>query len=306
MLPRARLPEGLFGRLSLFGGTILRPLMNVLTRRRRVATASILLTILAIWAVCPANAQDEAQIGAQVYQELAKKGEIIDASPWYAVLNEIGQHVARIGNGQYQYPFRFILVNEKQPNAFSVPGGNVYVTLPLMSFVHNKEELAGVLCHEMSHDIHHDVVHLAQKRQTTGLIAVGLDILFGSRSAVVGNAIGLAAQLQNLNFSRDVEENADRLGAENCARAGYNPWGMVWLFQQFEKADTGGQMEMLSDHPTDQHRIDALEAEFRSEPELFGRYSSNIATAHKMPSLASLRAGYGDVHPLAPAKRAGY
>lgn len=280
--------------------------MDVLSFKRGAVAAIIALMSMAMGATSPAIAQDEAQIGAQVYQELAKKGEIIDASPWYAVLNEVGQHVARIGNAQYQYPFRFILVNEKQPNAFAVPGGNVYVTLPLMSFVHNKEELAGVLCHEMSHDIHHDVVHLAQKQQTTGLIAVGLDILFGSRSSIVGHAIGIAAQLQNLNFSRDVEESADHLGAENCARAGYNPWGMVWLFQQFEKADTGGQMEMLSDHPTNQHRIDALKAEFRSEPELFGRYSSNMSTARKMPSLTSLRANYGDAHPLAPAKRAGY
>lgn len=273
--------------------------------RRTVATTIALIFFAAATAL-PAPAQDEAQIGAQVYQELSKKGEIVDASPWYAVLNEVGERVARIGNGQYQYPFHFVLVKEKQPNAFAVPGGNVYVTLPLMSFVRNKEELAGVLCHEMSHDIHHDVVHLAQKQQTTGLIAVGLDILFGSRSAVVGNAIGIAAQLQDLHFSREVEESADHLGAENCARAGYNPWGMVWLFEEFEKADTGGQMEMLSDHPTDQHRIDALKAEFRSEPELFSRFSSSSSSARKMPTLASLQGNYGNVGPFAPAKRAGY
>ena len=54
---------------------------------------------------------------------------------------------------------------------------------------------------------------------------------------------------------------------------------MVWLFQQFEKADTGGTMEMLSDHPTDQHRIDDLKREFASDPALFGRFPSNIAYA---------------------------
>lgn len=280
--------------------------MDSLTLGRRAAAATLVLAILCVTAALPARAQDEAQIGAQVYQQLAKKGEIVDASPWYAVLNEIGRNVSRVGNTQYQYPFHFILVREKQPNAFSVPGGNVYVTLPLMSFVRNKEELAGVLCHEMSHDIHHDVVHLAQKQQTTGIIAVGLDILLGGHSAIVGNAINIAAQLQDLHFSRDVEENADHLGAENCARAGYNPWGMVWLFQQFEKADTGGQMEMLSDHPTDQHRIDALKAEFRSDPALFGRFSPSISSAHKMPTLAELRSRYGDARPFAPAKRAGY
>lgn len=253
-------------------------------------TTTLVLIVLSLGAI-PASGADEAQIGAQVYQELAKKGEIVGASPWYAVLNEIGRNVARIGNPQYDYPFHFILVREKQPNAFSVPGGNVYVTLPLMTFVRNKEELAGVLCHEMSHDIHHDVVHLMQKNQTTGLIATGLQILLGGHSPVL---------------RRDVEENADHLGAQNCARAGYDPWGMVWLFEQFEKADTGGQMGMLSDHPTDQHRIDALKTEFARDPELFGRFSPNPASAHKMPSLAQLQARYGEVHPFAPARRPGY
>jgi predicted Zn-dependent protease len=274
----------------------------MLGRLWALAAIVAMLTLLPL----PARAVDEAQIGAQEYQQLVKKGEIIDASPWYAVLNEIGERVARVGNSQYDYPFHFILVNEKQPNAFSVPGGNVYVTLPLMTFVHNKEELAGVLCHEMSHDIHHDVVHLAQKDQTTGLVAVGLQILLGGKSPVLGSAINVLANLQDLHYSRDVEENADHLGAENCAHAGYNPWGMVWLFQAFQKADTGGSMEMLSDHPTDQHRIAALESEFRSEPELFDRYSDSLSTAHKMPTLAELRAQYGNAHPFAPAKRAGY
>ncbi|MGH7659291.1 MAG: M48 family metalloprotease [Vulcanimicrobiaceae bacterium] len=280
--------------------------MNVPARLvvRHIFTALALATCALI--PLRATAQDEAQIGAQVYQELAKKGEIIDASPWYAILNEIGERVAQVGDTQYQFPFHFILVDEKQPNAFSVPGGNVYVTLPLMSFVENKEELAGVLCHEISHDIHHDVVHLARKRQTTGLIAVGLDVLFGGGNPILGNAINASAQLQTLHFSRAVEENADRLGAENCARAGYDPWGMVWLFQQFEKAGTGGHMEMLSDHPTDAHRITALESEFKSAPELYSHYNASVSSAHKMPTLSSLRAQYGDVHPLEPAKRAGY
>lgn len=294
----------------MMSGTVIRHIVpKIATATKMLADCVILIFFagtLSLTMPAAANAVDEAQIGAQVYQELAKKGEIIDASPWYAVLNQIGESVARVGNAQYDYPFHFILVNEKQPNAFSVPGGNVYVTQPLMSFVKNKEELAGVLCHEMSHDIHHDVVHIMQKQQTTGLIATGLQILLGGRSPVIGNAIGIAAQLQDLHYSRDVEEAADQLGARNCAYAGYNPWGMVWLFQQFEKADTGGSMEMLSDHPTDQHRIATLQHEFAANPGLFGRFSSSVAAAHRMPLLAELRQRYGDTHPFAPARRPGY
>ncbi len=91
-----------------------------------------------------------------------------------------------------------------------------------------------------------------------------------------------------------MESAADKKGAETCAQAGSNPWGMVWLFQQFEKADTGGRLEMLSDHPTDQHRIDDLQRLFASNPALYGRYTSN--TAYATPLGQSPRATTASAH----------
>ncbi|MBV9440763.1 MAG: M48 family metallopeptidase [Candidatus Eremiobacteraeota bacterium] len=250
---------------------------------------SVILSIgLAALGAAPAGAQSEQQtemqIGQQEYQQLQQKGEIIPNSPYYAILTPIAQQIKRVADPQYFRPFQFILVHESAPNAFAVPGGNVYVTDSLIRFVKNREELAGVLCHETSHTIHHDVIHLYQKQQnaarnyTFGEI-LG-NIITGGRAS---NWIDALAQtgfnLSSLNYSRDVESAADHKGAETCAESGSNPWGLVWLFQQFEKSDTGGRMEMLSDHPTDQHRIDDLERLFASEPSLFSRYSSNVATA---------------------------
>lgn len=224
------------------------------------------------------------QIGQQEYQALQQKGEIITSSSYYSVLNPIAQQIKRVADPQYFHPFQFILVHETQPNAFAVPGGNVYVTDSLMKFVQNREELAGVLCHETSHDIHHDVLHLYQKAQKANMVyGIGdvlANVLTGGRaSRAIDTAAGIGFSLQTATYSRDVESAADRKGAETCAAAGSNPWGMVWLFQQFEKADTGGSMEMLSDHPTDQHRIDDLRRLFAANPALFGRYSANIAYA---------------------------
>ncbi len=228
--------------------------------------------------------QVEMQIGQQEYQALQQKGEIISSSPYYAILNPIAQQIKRVADPQYFHPFTFILVHETQPNAFAVPGGNVYVTDALMRFVQNREELAGVLCHETSHDIHHDVLHLYQKQQKTATAYTIGDILAniatgGRASRAIDTAANLGFTLQSQTYSRDVESAADHKGAITCAEAGSNPWGMVWLFQQFEKSDTGGQMEMLSDHPTDQHRIDDLKREFASDPALFGRYPSSTAYA---------------------------
>jgi len=265
---------------------------------------ALLLTIASVSVV---RAADEAQIGAQVYRDLVKKGTLVNASPWYAVLNQMGGKVAAVADKRYTYPFRFFLVNEKQPNAFAVPGGNIYITVPMMSFVKNKEELAGVLCHEVAHDINHDVPALNQKAQTTNAIAAGLSLLIGGGSnQTINTVLGAGARLQGLHYSRGAEENADTTGARICAQAGYNPWGMIWLFQSFSRANTGGAFEMLSDHPNDSHRISRLEALFKAEPGRFARFSSNRSSANAMPTLASLQRQNGSIRPAAPAKRAGY
>jgi predicted Zn-dependent protease len=255
---------------------------------RRIVAALLGLGLLAAAGASPARAQSddqvEMQIGQQEYQQLQQKGEIIANSPYYSVLNPIAQQIKRVADPQYFHPFQFILVHEAQPNAFAVPGGNVYVTDSLMKFVQNREELAGVLCHETSHDIHHDVLHLYQKAQRAntayGVGDLLANILTGGRaSRAIDTAASIGFSLQTATYSRDVESAADKKGAETCAQAGSNPWGMVWLFQQFEKADTGGNMEMLSDHPTDQHRIDDLKRDFAANPALFGRYPSSTAYA---------------------------
>lgn len=245
-----------------------------------LAGALLLACTLPAAAAYTQEEQTELQIGQQEYQQLQQKGEIIRSSPYYAILNPIAQRIARIADPQYFVPFHFILVNESDPNAFAVPGGNVYVTTSMMKFVHNKEELAGVLCHETSHDIHHDVYNLYVKDQRLSLYATGLSILLGGRSSLADSLINFAANLESLHFSRDVEENADHKGAITCAQAGLDPWGMVWLMQAFQNSNLQNPPEFLSDHPSDAHRISALENEFASDPARFGRFNpdANCAT----------------------------
>src|SRR5215475_10819495 len=103
---------------------------------------------------------DEQQIGREVFNELKMKGEIVSSSPLYDLLNPITAAVTRTAQPRYNHPFKFYLVHEQQPNAFATPGGNVYVTDSLMYFVKNTEQLAGTLCHEVSHTIHHDSMNL--------------------------------------------------------------------------------------------------------------------------------------------------
>jgi predicted Zn-dependent protease len=222
--------------------------------------------------------QTELQIGQQVYQQLQQKGEIITSSPYYNILNPIAARIKRVADQEYFTPFHFILVNETSPNAFAVPGGNVYVTTAMMRFVKNKEELAGVLCHETSHDIHHDVLNLYNKNRNISLIATGLDLLLGGgRNQVVNSILNLGANIESTRFSRQVEEAADLKGAITCAQAGLTPYGLIWLMQAFQNMNVSKPPEFISDHPSDAHRIGALQDEFARNPGLFAKFNPQIA-----------------------------
>jgi predicted Zn-dependent protease len=221
---------------------------------------------------------DEQQIGQQVFDELKAKGEIVASSPLYDILTPIATAIVRTAQPRYTHPFKFYLVHETQPNAFSVPGGNVYVTDSLLYFVRNSEQLAGTLGHEVSHTIHRDSMKLIAKEQQISRRELGAAILLGPSAAHV-LAISLIGKLHSAGYSRDAESAADLTGADITAASGYNPWGLVWLFQDFDRADTAQVPQLLSDHPDNPHRVAALKAHFRGRPDVFGSFSPDPSFA---------------------------
>src|SRR5258706_5938608 len=178
------------------------------------------------------NQDEEVQMGQEVFNELKAKGEIIESSPLYDQLKPIADAITQAAQPRYNHPFKFYLVHETQPNAFATPGGNVYVVDSLLYFVKNKEELTGTLCHEVSHTIHHDTVTLMEKQKKIEEREVAAAVLLGPTRAHI-LAIALLGKLHSLSYSRDVESQADITGSDVCAATGYNPWGLVWLFQDF-------------------------------------------------------------------------
>jgi predicted Zn-dependent protease len=170
------------------------------------------------------------------------------------------------------------LVHEAQPNAFATPGGNVYVVDSLLYFAKNTDELAGTLCHEISHTIHHDTMTSMQKQKKIEEREVGAAVLLGPTRAHI-LAIALLGKLHSLSYSRDVESRADITGSDVCADAGYNPWGLVWLFQDFKNANIGQVPQLLSDHPNDQNRVQSLEQHFRKNPAVFEKFNQDPTLA---------------------------
>ena len=243
-------------------------------------TSAVALCLAAVGnASAQGQSQDEeVQLGQEAFNELKAKGEIIESSPLYDQLKPITDAITRAAQPRYNHPFKFYLVHESQPNAFATPGGNVYVVDSLMYFVKNTEELAGTLCHEVSHTIHRDGVTLMEKEERIRAREVGAAILLGPTRAHV-LAILLLGKLHSLSYSRDEESRADLTGSDVCASAGYNPWGLIWLFQDFDSANMGQVPQLLSDHPSNQNRVRALKKHFNSNPSVFAKFSSDPKSA---------------------------
>ena len=251
-------------KLSLYAVAVLFPLLAQSARAQSAAAA---------------QTQDaEVQMGQEVFNELKAKGEIIESSPLYDQLQPIADAITKAAQPRYNHPFKFYLVHEEQPNAFATPGGNVYVVDSLLYFVKNKEQLAGTLCHEVSHTIHHDTMALMEKQQKIEEREVGAAILLGPTRAHI-LAIALVGKLNSLGYSREAESRADLTGSDVCAQTGYNPWGLVWLFQDFQSANPNQIPQLLSDHPDDQNRVNALEQHFSKNPSVFGKFNQDPKSA---------------------------
>ena len=242
-----------------------------------------LLAIVATMSVAQAPTPEpvtdqETELGQEVYKQLREKGEIVESSPLYDSLKPVAEAIARVAQPRYPHPFKFFLVHETQPNAFATPGGNVYVVDSLLYFVKNTEQLAGTLCHEVSHTIHRDGIALMEKEQKIERREVAAAILLGpTRAHII--AIALIGKLHSLGYSRDAESKADVTGSDVCAQAGYNPWGLTWLFQDFQNAEPGQVPQLLSDHPGNGARIQTLEKHFRDSPATFSKFNRDPKSA---------------------------
>jgi predicted Zn-dependent protease len=177
-------------------------------------------------------------------------------------VNEVGQRiVTAAGMAGPQWEYRVFESNS--PNAFVLPGGKVGVTTGLFRVAQNDDQLAAVIGHEVAHTA---ARHAAERYSQTALAQVGLGIAgqaVQSRAAM--QALGLGAQVGALlPFSRQHELEADRIGVDYMARAGYRPSQAVALWRNMGTARSGGTPQFLSTHPNDATRIQQLEAYIRS------------------------------------------
>jgi beta-barrel assembly-enhancing protease len=208
---------------------------------------------------------DEVRLGAMVAKQLRDQNIILEDPETSEYINSIGQRLASqsvMGGGDFHY----FVIRDATINAFAVSGGYVFINGGLILATSDESELAGVLAHETAHITQHHIARMLadQSKQslTSAAALIGAILLgaLGGGQAIEGGiaaAQGMAVQHQ-INFTRDNEWEADRVGIGYLAGAGYDPNGMGSMFETMAR-HTGLAATyipaMLIDHPMDSDRV---------------------------------------------------
>jgi hypothetical protein len=165
----------------------------------------------------------------------------------------------------HEFHYTFEPVNVREINAFALPGGPMFVNRGMIEAAHTEGEVAGVMAHELSHVVLRHGTAQASKatKYEIGQVAGAVlgAIIGGGWGQVIsqGTQFGLGAAF--LRFSREYEKQADLLGAQIMARAGYDPRDMANIFKTIQKQGGSGGPQWLSDHPDPGNRIEYITQE---------------------------------------------
>jgi beta-barrel assembly-enhancing protease len=212
-------------------------------------------------------AQD-VELGRRAAAELRRELPIARDRNAENYLERIGDRLvaaipARLRQPQFRYTFQ--VVDRKDINAFALPGGPIFVNRGMLEAARNDGEIAGVLAHELSHVVLRHATAQATKGQKFQFGALAGQILgsvIGGRTGTVisqGSQIGIGTYF--MKYSREYEREADLLGVQMMARAGYDPRDMANIFQTIARRSGNGGPEWLSDHPSPANRYAAINRE---------------------------------------------
>ncbi len=192
-----------------------------------------------------------------------KREERIDTNPRTNHYVDCVAHALLAANGAKPEQWEVVVFDSKEANAFALPGRKIGVYTPMLELANTQDQLAAVLGHEIAHVTQR---HSNERVSQTFVAEGGL----AAASAAIGSggetrdlaiaALGVGAQLGVLMpFGRTQEREADVVGLEYMAQAGFDPRGAVQLWKNMEAAEGGSPPEFLSTHPSHEHRIADLE-----------------------------------------------
>lgn len=248
--------------------------------------------------------EQDVQLGREASAEILKQKQLVHDPRLEAYVARIGHILMRSPHaGNWQYEFH--IVNDKNVNAFALPGGFLYVNTGAIDACENEAQLAGVMAHEMSHVALRHGTHQMTSAAPVQIAAALAGAVFGR--SVLGQltraGIGLAAGSVLLKFSRGAEEQADYNGVEIMADAGYNPLELAHFFEKLEsKSNSSRLAQFLSDHPNPGNRVQAISEEVQELPRkqyvtsITGDFAAMKDLALHIPPPRNLRSQFSDQH----------
>ena len=214
------------------------------------------------------SAQEEVQAGQQAAAEIPKQLPVLpDSNPVSQYISRLGKELASHAPGE-KWPYSFHVVNQKEINAFALPGGPVFVNIGTIQAADNEAELAGVMAHEISHVVQRHGTRAASKQMAAQLPLAILGGLFGrgalAQAAQLGLSFGAGSYL--LKNSRTSESEADLLGTDIMYDTGFDPHAMAVFFAKTQEQGGSRGPQFLSDHPDPGNRAQAVSKEVATLP----------------------------------------
>jgi predicted Zn-dependent protease len=220
----------------------------------------------------------ERRLGDRIARSIYRDPDYLDDPVLVDYLQQLWQPLLAAARQRGEVPaelaerlaWELMISRDRRVNAFALPGGYLGVNLGLLAVTERPEELASVLAHELSHVSQRHIARLMSNEQRMAPWMIGAMILgalaAGSNPQVAGAAIAgssaVAAQ-QSLNFSRDMEREADRIGFGVLTGAGFDGQGFVGMFdklQQASRLNDDGAFPYLRSHPLTSERIGDMQA----------------------------------------------
>ena len=246
--------------------------------------------------------EQQEKLGLQAMNEVYKEMPVLpDSSSIVEYVQHLGAKLARQIPQEYSWPYQFHVIEQKEINAFALPGGPIFINLGTINAAQNEAQLAGVMSHEMSH-----VYMQHSAKQATSSKRTIAEILGAAAGVLGGNVLGdlaragiqFGAGTLLLRYSREDEAQADAVGAVIMYKAGYNPIELANFFAIIGNESGSGGPQFLSDHPNPGNRKEKIEKEVRNWPpkDFYGnntRFLSVKRQAGSVPAYSAQEIGDG-------------
>src|SRR5687768_1945 len=243
----------------------------------------------------------ERRIGESIVRDIRRDPTYVDDPEVAEYLASVGGKLTQVSGGGRQ-DFEFFAVRDPAINAFALPGGFVGVHTGLVTSAETESEMASVVAHEIAHVTQRHIARLFGTQQQMNMpvmVALAAAILLGRSRPDLASGAAAAAQgvaaATTLSYTRDFEREADRVGLQSLAAAGFEPRAMSAFFERMQRsqrvADDGTVPGYLRTHPVTTERIADAQNRAATLP-----YKQHLASAEFHLVRAKLRAEAGDPH----------